>query len=190
VSDDLERRLRDSLRAYAETVGAPEDDALPTKPAEAPVVQRWRGAVLAAAAAAVVATGSVWAISAQRDGADSSATSAVARTDAPESTPQEAAAPSGTAADSAEALGAVLPGTPVRYVLYTHCGIRGADIGGVWFAAEPALVEEYGPPPGWGNPVQPGTLTLLSATAAVFTDHAGHEVRLRADEAARPAPCD
>jgi hypothetical protein len=192
VSDELERRLRDSLRAYADVVDVPDDDALPTPPAAArPGVRRWRGAVLAAAAAAaVVVTGSVWVISAQRDGADSSATSAVARVDAPESTPPAAAAPSDTAADSAEALGAIPPGASVPYVLYTHCGVLGADIGGVWFAADPPLVEDDGPPPGWGNPDQPGTVTLMSATDAVFADHLGHEVRLHADESARPPLCD
>ena len=30
--------------------------------------------------------------------------------------------------------------------------------------------------PGWGNPYQPGTLTVISATQAVFTDKAGHHV--------------
>ena len=51
-------------------------------------------------------------------------------------------------------------------------------------------MEEGGhPPPGWGNPVDPGTVTLLTATEAVFRDEAGHEVRLRADESARPPLC-
>ena len=191
MSDDLERRIRESLRAYAETVEAPDDDALPTRPAaRRPSVGRWRGVAVAAAAAAVVVTGSAWVVSAQRDGTDSAATSAVAGADAAESTSHAAASPSGSSADSAEALGAVLPGAPVPYVLYTHCGIHGADIGGVWFAADPPLVEDDGPPDGWGDPDQPGTLTLLSATAAVFTDDLGHEVRLRADESARPPLCE
>jgi hypothetical protein len=189
VSDDLERRLRDSLRAYAETVDAPDDESHPLQPVAERPVRRWRGAVLAAAAAAVVATGSVWVISAQRDGTDSGATSAVVRVDAPASTSPAAPSPSGTAADSAQALAAV-PGAAVPYVLYTHCGVRGADVGGVWFAATPPLVEDDGPPAGWGNPDQSGTLTLLSATAAVFTDDRGHEVSLRADESARPPLCD
>jgi len=191
VSDDLERRLRDSLRAYAETVDVPDDDSLPVRPRAArPALRRWPGAVLAAAAAAVVVTGSVWVVSAQRDGADSAATSAVGRVDAPGSMSPAPASPSGTAADSAEALAGV-PGAPVPYVLHTHCGIRGADIGGVWFAADPPLVEAGGnPPAGWGNPDQPGTITLLSATEAVFADDLGHEVRFHADEAARPPLCD
>jgi hypothetical protein len=69
--------------------------------------------------------------------------------------------------------------------------VRGLDINGVWFAADPPLVEEGGhPPAGWGNPDQPGTLTMLSGTEAVFRDDAGHEVRLRADESARPPLCE
>ena len=82
-------------------------------------------------------------------------------------------------------------GVPYPVDLYTHCGVFGIDIGGIWFAADPPLVEGAGnPPPGWGNPYQPGTLTLLTADEAVFGDDAGHEVRLRADEPARPAPCE
>ena len=40
--------------------------------------------------------------------------------------------------------------------------------------------------PGWGNPYQPGTVTLLTADEAVFADDAGHEVRLRADDGGPP----
>ena len=75
--------------------------------------------------------------------------------------------------------------------LYTHCGIFGADVGGVWFAADPPLVEGAGPPAGWGDPYQPGTLTLESADEAVFRDDAGHELSLRAaPDSERPPPCD
>jgi hypothetical protein len=75
--------------------------------------------------------------------------------------------------------------------LPTHCGVRGADIGGAWFAAQPPLTDGAGnPPAGWADPEQPGTLTMLSPTEAVFRDDAGHEVRLRMDDAARPALCE
>jgi hypothetical protein len=70
--------------------------------------------------------------------------------------------------------------------------VFGADVGGTWFALDPPLVEAPGnPPAGWGNPFQPGTLTLTSPDEAVFADDVGHEVVLRAaPDSARPGPCD
>jgi hypothetical protein len=204
VTDDLERRLRDSLRAYAETVDeAEDDDSLPTRPAaQRSGVRRWRGAVLAAAAAAAVVTGSLVVVNARDTGSDTAAGPAAGSSvSGQEATHAEAPAsttPSGQAlaADAAAPVGGALPASPEAGVAYsvdlsTHCGVRGLEIGGVWFAADPPLVEEGGhPPAGWGNPLQPGTVTLLSATEAVFTDDLGHEVRLRADESARPPLCE
>ena len=67
---------------------------------------------------------------------------------------------------------------PVPYTLYTHCGIYAAKIGGRWFVADHPLSDGSGnPPPGWGNPDQPGTIRMLSATAAEFRDSLGHVVR-------------
>ena len=63
------------------------------------------------------------------------------------------------------------------YALYTHCGITEANIGGRWYAADTPLSDgNDNPPPGWGNPYQPGTMTIRSATQADFTDSAGHRV--------------
>jgi hypothetical protein len=203
VSDELERRLRDSLRAYADLVEAPADDALPTvRTRSRPALRRWRGAILAAAAAAAVVTGSVWAVS-DRDGDSTSAAgaggSAMSAQDdtgagAPGSDGGAAAAESQGLADSAApAAGFPLPSLEVGVTypvdLYTHCGVLGLDIGGVWFAADRPLVEEYGPPDGWGNPDQPGTITMLTHDTAVFRDDAGHDVSFHADEAGRPPPC-
>ena len=68
----------------------------------------------------------------------------------------------------------------VSYTLYTHCGIRFAKIGGRWFEADRPLSDGSGnPPPGWGNPVQPGTIRMLSASVAEFRDSLGHVVRFR-----------
>jgi hypothetical protein len=201
VSDELEQRLRDSLRAYADLVDAPEDDDLPTPTTARTTprtgLRRWRGAILGAAAAAAVATGSVWLVT---DVADDPAASSAA------GSAESGAALSGepgegdsvAAAEDAAGSGSVLsvPASPevgVAYAveLYTHCGVLGIDIGSVWFAADPPLVESpAGPPPGWGDPDQPGTVTLLTAGRAVFRDDAGHEVRLRADGAAGPPVCD
>ena len=66
---------------------------------------------------------------------------------------------------------------PVPYNLYTHCGIDYAQVGNRYYEATPPLSDGSGnPPPGWGNPYQPGTLTVISPTQAVFTDKAGHRV--------------
>ena len=63
------------------------------------------------------------------------------------------------------------------YALYTHCGITEANIAGRWYAADTPLSDGNGnPPPGWGNPYQPGIITIRSATQADFTDGAGHHV--------------
>ena len=184
MPDDMEQRLRDSLRAYADLVDAPESDDLPN-PSAAPAtpragLRRWQGAVLAAAAAAVVATGSVWLLTADRDETVASTAAGSAESGAPREGDSEAAQ---DAAGSGSVLS--LPGLPAVGVatpvdLHTHCGVLGLDIAGVWFAADPPLVEEGAhPPPGWDEPDQHGTVTLVSADEAVFTDDAGHEVRLR-----------
>jgi hypothetical protein len=66
---------------------------------------------------------------------------------------------------------------PVPYNLYTHCGIDYVQVGNRYYTVTPPLSDGSGnPPPGWGNPYQPGTLTLVSPTQAVFTDKAGHRV--------------
>ena len=66
----------------------------------------------------------------------------------------------------------------VPYDLYTHCGIDEANIGGRWFEADHPLSDGNGnPPAGWGNPDQPGTITMLSPTSAEFRDSLGHAVR-------------
>jgi len=71
-------------------------------------------------------------------------------------------------------------GSPKPYQLYTHCGIDEARIGNRYFEAVRALSDGQGnPPPGWGNPYQQGTMTVLSPAEAVFRDHAGHQVQFR-----------
>jgi hypothetical protein len=75
---------------------------------------------------------------------------------------------------------AAAAGSPQPYQLYTHCGIDEARIGHAYFEAVHLLSDGQGnPPPGWGNPYQPGTMTRLSPTTAVFRDHAGHRVLFR-----------
>ena len=209
---DVEARLRASLRAYADVV----DDVPPARSSAAAergarqrpsLVRRWRTPALVAAAVLAVA-GGAWVVA---DGpATESPTAAPASTTADSGAEAAAAQPpdedtlAGTQrADDTFAAPAAGPGgqlvvvppaeTGVWYPfdLYTHCGIYGADVAGVWFAADPPLVQDpNGPPPGWGDPHQRGTLRLESADRAVFRDDAGHEVSLRAAESERPPPCD
>ena len=75
---------------------------------------------------------------------------------------------------------AATAGSAHPYMLYTHCGIEEARIGNRYFEAVHPLSDGQGnPPPGWGNPYQQGTMTLLSPTKAVFRDQAGHQVQFR-----------
>ena len=54
--------------------------------------------------------------------------------------------------------------------VYTHCGVENTRIDGRWWHAKPSLYDEKGggPPAGWGDPYQEGTLTVESADRAVF----------------------
>ena len=71
-------------------------------------------------------------------------------------------------------------GKPVRYNLYTHCGVSEARLGNQYYVAVHPLSDGAGnPPAGWENPYDAGTMTLVSATEAVFTDGVGHSVVFR-----------
>jgi hypothetical protein len=62
------------------------------------------------------------------------------------------------------ALPSVLPNEDFQ--LYTHCGVNGAMIDGVWWHLTPALSDGNGNPPvGWGNPYQSGVLQFDESTA-------------------------
>lgn len=205
---DVEARLRASLRAYADVVdetpapsAARRDVGVPARS----LGRRWRTPALVAAAVLAVA-GGAWFVADPPDA--TSPTAAPASTTADSGA--EAAAqppgedgPAGTrpAEDELAAAAAgpagllVVPppaeiGVAYPFDLYTHCGILGADVAGIWFAADPPLVVEFGPPDGWGDPYQRGTLTLESADESVFRDDAGHELMLRAAaDSERPPPC-
>lgn len=214
---DVEARLRAALHSYADVVAEqpvsrPARTAAPHRAA----VRGWRTSILAAAAVLAVA-GGTWAVldggtdpstTAASGGGEATTLDSDARAEAaPEASTDSSAAsaadasaaeaaPAGTAAAASDASGAlvVLPPAEVGVVypfdLYTHCGVLGADVAGVWFAAQPPRVEESGPPADWGNPYQRGTLTLVSTEEAVFRDDMGHEVELRAaPDSERPPPC-
>lgn len=63
-------------------------------------------------------------------------------------------------------------GVRYSYDLYTHCGIRSANFDGRRWLADPIL-GDANPPPGWGNPIDPGTMELVSKDRALFLSHSG-----------------
>jgi hypothetical protein len=83
--------------------------------------------------------------------------------------PAAPAAASGTAVDVK-----THSGTPVN--LNTHCGIRYLQVGDGWFERVGGPLDDGNgnPPSGWGNPLQPGHVTL-SGDLAIFRDDAGHQ---------------
>jgi hypothetical protein len=203
---NVETRLRAALHAYADVVDeeAPRRPALGRAPAVAPV-RGWRTPLLVAAAVLAVA-GGTWVVVDQATGPSSTAASGAdaamlegdprAESAPEQSTDSSAEEQAGTAFDAAPGEALMSVPAPVEVGgsyplgLYTHCGVLGVDVGGRWFAADPPLVEEFGPPAGWGDPTQLGTLTLESEDEAVFRDDAGHSLRLRAaPDSERPAPC-
>lgn len=79
------------------------------------------------------------------------------------SIPSSGNAPSSTPSRSVTASGR-------SFDLYTHCGVENTRIHGVWWHANPPLYNKRrnGPPTGWGDPYQTGTLTMVSDDRAVF----------------------
>ena len=66
------------------------------------------------------------------------------------------------------------PGIP--FALFTHCGIYEAQVQGSFFIADEPLDDGHGnPQAGWGNPYQPGIMTV-EGQRAVFHDDGGHTV--------------
>jgi hypothetical protein len=96
-------------------------------------------------------------------GCTSSGSLESAPTETPSSITSSDNAPSNTPSTSVSASGK-------PFDLYTHCGVENTRIRGVWWHANPALYNRWrtGPPPGWGDPYQVGTLTMLSDDRAVF----------------------
>jgi len=84
------------------------------------------------------------------------------------------------------------PSPPVgmAYQLYTHCGIEWARIDGTFWRARHPLSDGNGDPPGgWENPIQAGTLIMLSRTTARFTCTAGSVTFERTARARPPLLC-
>lgn len=104
-------------------------------------------------------------------------TATAAPTPAPSPTTAAATAtpaPMPTAAPTLDGAPAEI-GVRYSHKLYTHCGVRYADFDGRRWLADPILTDIGGasPPPGWGNPSDPGTMELVSKDRAVFLSHSG-----------------
>ena len=80
-------------------------------------------------------------------------------------------APMPTAAPTLDGAPAEI-GVRYRHTLYTHCGVRYANFDGRRWLADPVL-GEANPPPGWGNPSDPGTMELVSQDRALFLSFSG-----------------
>lgn len=76
----------------------------------------------------------------------------------------------------AAALQSSRPADPVTrdFDLYTHCGVENALIAGRWWhVVDPLYGEDgpgTGPPSGWGDPYQPGRMTV-DGDRAIFEGH-------------------
>ncbi|MCW2682091.1 MAG: hypothetical protein JWP33_4 [Blastococcus sp.] len=201
MADDIAARLSAALHAYADLVEDGDPSDLPAVPAPVPPARRWLVPALVAAAAILIVGGAGWSL--VGTGSDGPvAASAPERSAAAEEPGQASADGSAdTDADTDEGAAEAPPGAltlpapvdlgvPHPFDLYTHCGVLGADIDGLWFAADPPLAEEHRPPAGWDDPYQRGTLTLLAPGEAVFRDDVGHELRLvAAPGSTRPPAC-
>lgn len=61
--------------------------------------------------------------------------------------------------------------------LYTHCGVQWTEFQGKAWYADPPLSDGSGnPPPGFGNPVDQGTMRQLSAHQAQYVSSSGKVV--------------
>ena len=89
---------------------------------------------------------------------------------------QPGSGPAPTAPPAASSSVTPPPPVTIPYELYTHCGIDEAKVGDSFYEADPPIPE---PLDGWGNPMQTGTMTLVSPTVVVFRDDLGHVVQFR-----------
>lgn len=172
---DLETRLRADSHSWQTQLHEAEGRALMPQQSRHPDAKR-RGWAPALAAAGVAAVAMVAILTAQA-------------VSSPRSNPAPAqlapAASSTTGQKPTAAPGHPVIGVAFAFELTTHCGIDEARVGSVYFEAErPLIVGAGNPPAGWANPFQRGTMTLTSASAAVFRDPAGHEVRFLARQGA------
>lgn len=81
-------------------------------------------------------------------------------------------------------------GETYDYTLYTHCGIGGTRIDGVWWRAATPLNNGSGnPPPGWGNPFDKGALEIVDESTAIYRGGPGDVEFERTDMTDAPFAC-
>jgi hypothetical protein len=211
VSIDLERRIAEALAARAELVEKANDAtgweglaarSASTRPRSA--ARRWQAPMASAAGLVTVAVLAATLVSGRTSvdrvaspPAVASALASTATSAGPGTAVSDGAgAPTAVPGLTGPAGQLVVPTSPAVGVAYpfdllTHCGVLGAYIGGVYFAAEQPLINgPAGRLAGWANPYQRGAMTLLSATQAEFADTAGHTARFHLDpNTAPPPPC-
>jgi hypothetical protein len=90
----------------------------------------------------------------------------------------------GSGATPAPASGGVGPssgqGAPEPFNLYTHCGVIYTDYQRVTWYADPPLSDGNGnPPPGFGNPIDKGTMQRISTHEADYVSSSGRKVVFR-----------
>jgi hypothetical protein len=200
MTSEVERRLQQAFTALADLVEVPagqskEQIRTVTGPRRDEATRRdswarWRAPLVAAVALGVVVVGTVLAIghSGSPVAAPPAATVTPGTSSALTSTPGVVTGPTPVQTGPASAPGI---GVAYPYELYTHCGIDELVFGGVWLKADTPLGDAaHNAPPGWGNPFQRGTMTLLSLSEAVFRDNLGHDVRFHVVAGAAPKPCD
>jgi hypothetical protein len=90
--------------------------------------------------------------------------------------------------------GHVTQGVAYQFRLYTHCGLNyptGPDFdGSFWESVGAGDDGSANPPPGFGNPFDNGTMTLLSANLAEYRSSQGVVMRFTRQSGSRVAsPC-
>lgn len=75
-------------------------------------------------------------------------------------------------------------------MLYVHCGVQWARIDGDWFETEPLNDGDANPPPGWGNPYDKGSLTMVDRDTAEYRRDNGETVTFVRSEDGGPPPCE
>jgi len=71
-------------------------------------------------------------------------------------------------------------GKEYSFTLYTHCGVRRAYFDGRHWITEPELsVRNGNPPPGWGNPIDKGSMKMITENLARYTSASGAVAEFR-----------
>jgi hypothetical protein len=73
-------------------------------------------------------------------------------------------------------------GSHWTFEIYTHCGVEWIYLDGRFWLTEP--LGEFNAPPGWGNPLDEGVVTLEAADEALYLSQGGDQVSFE------PAPAD